>query len=490
MKIISEYVREQKRYKRSDLIRIFNLSTEEVNGFIKNLKSYGILKTVRNNSEQLELSDLIDEDIEVADEQNGDDSYLYVFTYVGIITIGRRIIKCYPKYILSDVPSIDEMKQVIKVITQYGSKEQIINLYNGDQEQSSFNLLATILFLLNDYHENGIYNNDEKIIEVNGSGEVLWDKTISDGFSLISNNRPYYLEYYTGKTVDDEIDFFKRLHECILTECSNQLEESNLLELFDLLSASLSEESLDDLGNTDYILYRLQSELNNEFNTRKQVLLKTMYAYIAQTRIIENEYGISIYGTNSFNLIWEDVCSEVLGNKLKYKLSQLELPIPLKDTYKQESRLIDIIEKPVWLGKSLDGTIFEKVAKDTLTPDLITINHQEDYQFIIMDAKYYNIQLESDKQLRGYPGVGDVTKQYLYELVYKEFLEDHDIKVIKNCFLMPIQSDKFINKGKVKLNIWHSLGLQDIQVIQLPVMTIYDYYLRHKALDISLLILE
>ena len=267
MEIISEFVREQKRYAKSDLKRIFRFSSDEIDGFIKNLKAFGVLKAVKNNSEQRELSDLIDADIEVADVESASDDYLYVFTYVGVITIGSRIIKCYPKYLLAETSLMEEMKQILKVISKYGSKEQIINLFSGDAEYSSFNILAVILFLLNDYHEYGVYNNSEDIVEVNGEGEILWDKTINESFSLISNKRPYYMELYTGKTVDDELDFFKRLHECVLTQCSKQLKAADLLDLFELVAVDLSEAALNDFGDVDYILYRLQSELNIQFNT-------------------------------------------------------------------------------------------------------------------------------------------------------------------------------------------------------------------------------
>lgn len=488
MEIISEFVREQKRYAKSDLRRIFRFSSDEIDGFIKNLKAFGVLKAVKNNSEQRELSDLINADIEVADVESTSDDYLYVFTYVGVITIGSRIIKCYPKYLLVETSPLEEMKQILKVISKYGTKEQIINLYSGDAEYSSFNILAVILFLLNDYHEYGVYNNSEDIVEVNGEGEIIWDKTINESFSLISNNRPYYMELYTEKTVDDELDFFKRLHECVLTECSKQLKAADLLDLFELVAVDLSEAALNDFGDVDYILYRLQSELNIQFNTRKQIILKTLYAYIANNRTLEDSYGISMYGTNSFNLVWEDVCAEVFNNKLQTSLGQLELPVHLIDSYQPADKLIDIIKKPVWTGAKADGDPFEKNAKETLIPDIITIGRQDGvYQFVILDAKYYNIQLEEGKQLRGQPGVGDVTKQYLYQLAYQKFLTDHQISEVRNCFLMPTQSNEIVKKGMARMDILNSLGLQDIQIRQLPAKTMYGNYLSRRTMDVSAL---
>ncbi len=491
MEIISEFVREQKRYTKSDLREIFSLSSEDADTFIKNLKAFGVLKAVKGSTGQKELSDLVDEDIEIADVISGNYDYLYVFTYVGVITIGSRIIKCCPKYLMSENELLSEMKQVLKVISKYGSKEQIVNLFNGDGDMSSFNILAVILFLLNDYHEYGVYNNTEDIAEVNGEGEILWDKTISEGLTLISNNRPYYLELYTKKTVDDEYDFFKRLHECILTECSNHLKNSGLLELFDMTEVGLTDEILDSLGDTDYILCRLQSELNVQFNTRKQILLKTIYAYVAHKRTLQDSYGISMYGTNSFNLVWEDVCSEVFDNKLHSTLGQLELPVSLCEGYKSSDKLIDIIEKPIWTGIDSDGDMFNKLSRETLIPDIITISYQgEKTQFVIFDAKYYNINLEKNEELRGNPGVGDITKQYLYQLAYKKFIADHQIDIVKNCFLMPTETDVIVKKGKVKMDMLSNLGLQDIQIRLLPAETMYNYYLSHETMDVSVLDLK
>ena len=83
------------------------------------------------------------------------------------------------------------MKQIMRVLEKYNSKEQVIKLYNESDDGGSFNLLAVMLYLLQDYYDNGIYANDVEIVEANGTGEILWDRTINETFSYISNNRPY-----------------------------------------------------------------------------------------------------------------------------------------------------------------------------------------------------------------------------------------------------------------------------------------------------------
>lgn len=486
MEIVSSYVREQERYTKNDLKDIFSFADNEVEKFIKNLKAFGVLKSVKNSNDQMEMSELTDEDIEITDDTAESGDCLYVFTYVGIITCGSRIIKVYPKYLLTEQDHLESMKQVLKVLERYSrSEEQIINVFNGDGENRSFNMLAVILYLLNDYYEYGIYTNSEDIIEVNGDGDILWGKTIDESFALLQDNKPYYMELYTGRTVDDDMDYFKRLHECILTDCSEQLHTAQLDSLFDIDQIILSEEKLDDFGDTDYILERLQKELNIQFNTRRQILLKTLYAYVAQNkRLLENNDGISMFGTTAYHAIWENVCAEVFDNKLKTSLGKLNMSVPLSKEYTPSDMLIEIIEKPVWKGPDTE----EKKASETLIPDLISIPKigNEDY-FLIFDAKYYNLRLEKGKTLGGNPGVGDVTKQYLYQLAYKKFIKAHNIAVVKNCFLMPTEKNVIIDKGTAKMEMLEALGLENIQIRLMPAAMMYEYYLTQRKIDVALL---
>ena len=488
MKMVSSFVREQKRYTKNELKKIFSFDDAGVEKFIKSLKAYGVLKSVKNNITQLEMSDLLEEDIEITDETAVSGDCLYVFTYVGVITLGSRIIKVYPKYLLSKEEPLEEMKQVIKVLQRYSnSEEQIISIFNGNGDNRSFNILAVTLFLLKDYNEYGIYTNSEDIVEVNGEGEILWGKTIDESFAMLENNRPYYMELYTAKTVEDDMDYFRRLHECVITECSRQLRKAQLDVLFDIETVELSEETLLDFGDKEYILERLHKELNIQFNTRRQILLKTIYTYISQNRrMLEETEGISMFGTTAFHAVWEKVCAEVFDNKLNTTLGQLRMSVPLAEEFqdRRQEKLINIIEKPKWKGSDME----EQDASETLIPDLISISRMGEVDcFLIFDAKYYNIQLEKGKTLRNNPGVGDVTKQYLYQLAYRGFIKAHNIAVVKNCFLMPTEKDVIIKKGTARMPMLEALGLENIKIRLIPATILYDHYLNQSKIDIGLL---
>ena len=470
MKFVSGYVRELKRYTKEYLAALFELADDKVDAFIKNLKAAGIIYSVPKSTEQFELSDLMDEDIIVSN--NTDDDCLFVFKYVGIITVGNAVIKCYPKYLTSyaehDIATgkvpISELKQVLKVLSRFAAKEQIINMYNGDDQKASFNTLAVILYLLNDYFEYGVYVNDEEIIELNGEGAILWEKTISDGFALIKNDAPYYVDLYTRRIVDNENDYIQRLHKYVLTQCFRHLDDAGLVELFDLSEVNISDEKLSDFGETDYILYQLQAELNVQFNTRKQSLLKTLYAYIAQEKTLENNYCLSLFGTSSFHVVWEKVCAQVLDN--------------------QYERLKNEIDAPQWYGYDDANSKYFKAGNkvDTLIPDIIVLDcNTERKHFAILDAKYYCIQLQKGRQPINYPGIGDVTKQYLYELAYKKYIKANNFDKVSNCFLMPTQGTETIVYGAVSMDMLTELKLQPIQVRLLPAETIYRCYLDYES---------
>ena len=485
-KILSVYVKEQEAYSKEDLKDLLDLSEEKFKLLAKKLQKCGILKKINYKSEQKKLTNLISMVPEYSDDY---EQYQYVFKFVGILTVDNIVIKFFPKYLSNKKTPLEEMKQVLKVLQKYSSNEQVLNLLNGDKSKQSYNLLSIMLFMINDYHENGEYINYQEIIELNGEGEILWDNTINETIAIINNDCPFYLDLKTKSIVNNEMDYFTRLHKWIVTQCYKKLNYANLLELLELDNIHVSDEQLLDFGEVDYILYRLDRELNEQFITRKQNVLKAMIAYLSHISMEEDSLGISVYGTTNFNLVWQNVCATVFDDKLHIPIENLELPTPLHTDYmdRRKKTLIEIIEKPTWKYFASNDEIYENTAKETLEPDIISLFPiKGNMCFGIFDAKYYDLTLEQ-KALSGYPGVGDVTKQYLYQLAYNDFIFKHDFKYIINSFLMPTESDELIINGEVEMEILKDLSnpkLINILIIKLPANKIYQYYLDHEKVDI------
>ena len=88
----------------------------------------------------------------------------------------------------------------------------------------------------------------------------------------------------------------------------------------------------------------------------------------------------------------------------------------------------------------------------------------------------------NESELKNQPGVGDVTKQYLYQLAYNDFINKHGFSEddVKNAFLMPSEKgyDEYI--GKVEIEFFKELSnppLKEISIIKLSARKIYSYYL-------------
>ena len=129
------------------------------------------------------------------------------------------------------------------------------------------------------------------------------------------------------------------------------------------------------------------------------------------------------------------------------------------------------IEKPVWVYVKEGEGPLESQEKNTLRPDCLRMKKGKEGYFDIIDAKYYLIKTDGVK-LSGNPGVGDVTKQFLYDYEYRPLVEKNEIPYdkVSNVFLMPGSIINHAeNFGQVQMPWLQKLGgeptkLSDIQV--------------------------
>lgn len=476
---------------------------EKVEKIVGTLKKYGVVKSVQKTKNGYE--DLSDLEV-IADVSDDNEDIEYKFNFVGVALVDDCVFCCYPKYIYKDSKGnlIEEPKEELKlcldVIQKYNdTKEQLVHLYNGADNSKLFNKLAISLYLLRDYYENGLYTNQETIIETNGEGEIDWDKTINETFAILKNNKPYYVELQTINNQANELDYFKLLHERVLTECSQVLSESGLLDIFNIGEVNLSSQVRDDFGDDDYIRYRLESEIQHQFVTKKQNLLKTIYTYITECKSKENDSSFSLYGTNSFNLVWETATGEIFENVRKepfkklYEQNLLDGLLPRnpneeRSFCKPTDCLMDLIEKVSWAFNDNAKSI---LASETLEPDIISIEKGQSFKnFFILDAKYYYITHDKT-MVAGQPGIQDVVKQFAYQKAYVDFINEYGFTGVANAFLVPQKSeswtgeakDSFKNLGDASLEImqnYYSFPLSSIQIVELNPKFVFENYLQNK----------
>lgn len=463
-----EMLQELKPYPYNHLQDIFIGNEIPIEDILKSLAITNIVRKINKNVRDVELEELLEiESIEV-DENESD---VFVFKYVGMIVVENVCLIIYPKYLSEYKYDLDknfaDIRQILSVIKKYKFKEQKIS--GSGSKISNFNLLSTALELIEDYHENGLYRNDQEIIEVNGEGEILWEKTINESQVYFSQNRPFYLDVFNASKVNDTNDYFRRLHTAVLTDISRNLNE--IFKILNVEAPFLNGEKVENFGRAEYVSMNIDREMRTQFITSRQKALILIKRYLLEQESYINSEQISLLGTSSFNLVWEDVCSVVFRNNLKTHLSELGLKYSEKP--EDSALLLDVIPKPTWKSNEFNKP---HQSKHTLKPDIVVV---ENGTISIYDAKYYNIIL-NDKTVKKQPGVADVSKQYLYELAFHKLANENELIFKENAFIMPTEKDSIIHLGEVSWDLLtniEGLKMKEINVCLMPTRELYKLYL-------------
>lgn len=437
---------------------------------------------------------------------------VFVVRYVGIVMVNKYVFKCYPKYIETkaslshyDDTRIDMLlQQIMLVLRVYNSRRE--KLYSATDEiaQEDFDFLSMAIFFLNDFLENGLYYNEKKSLEVNGVGEINWVNTINETDAIITQNGPVYTELITEFTEADDFDLFKRIHMFIISHCSKVLSDARLIEVLSLNGAFDFDVDKESIGDDDFILEKIEKEMTVQFITKKLELLTKMYTFFARNSSTEKENEVSLYGTSHFHTVWEEVCQEVFNNILFEELKHLPGQNKL-DYYKLVQRrykeddsekvkklikglkhtsLIEFIEKPIWNITTSGQPV---LGKKTYIPDVLQIYDEKGVlHFNILDAKYRNFIINNSGSIKSAPGVEEITKQYMYQLVFSDLLASYDyekdnIKVI-NTFIFPGDRESVYIMGSAEIKALSRLGLENITAVRLPAAILYKLYIENRKI--------
>lgn len=487
--------------------------------FLGMLKRKRLLKTRRKKGSReaseddasLIAEDGIDYEDYVGVEKQGTQ---YLFRFVGMVFHDDRVVNVYPKYI-EDTGELDsKMKQVMHVIRKHQGKMyqlDVPKLLEAAERGEEINMLSVILFLVDDYSQNRLYYEDERITECNGENEIAWGKTVEMLDPIFVQGRPVYVDTFTTRRKDNQGNYFVRLHRLILTLAFRELEEIGLSELFSLPVIALSDEEIDDFGSSDYIREMIDREIRVQFDDRKLSVLRGMDLYIAKKagrcrkHMQAGEEGVSFFGTRAFHNVWEDVINEVYGSQRDKTFADIQanyfgrldyaISLPNGSCANIEGAhiLSKAIEKPEWHLSNPSGSSEEGIylPDKTFLPDYLKFS-ERDGTFYIMDAKYYvprwHITEGGEKRIERQPGVEDVVKQYMYYLAYRPLLEHNSIDVshVKNFYIMPTEGeDKDV--GYARLGFFAELlpDVFDIRVKMINAEKVFSHYLQGDKLDVA-----
>lgn len=403
---------------------------------------------------------------------------VFVFRCVGIIRYRSRLFYCLPKYWADDSiigqtfngdsaahqAALHHFSTLLNVVRKYKSSAYEDN---ADREpETEDGLLVLMVRLVTDYAENGLYRDDVQVDELTPPGRILWQKSINTQLPVIQEGDPAYMALYHRRTVEDERHFLTRLHHLIVRESYETMASFGLPELLQLPDVDECEDTLDDLGGREYAEYRLNTELTQQFDSRRRYLLRMMLDYVEQSGEEQSADAPLLFGTSSFEQIWEEVCRRSLGHDL-HDEKRWQKP------YEHS--------QPTW---QLAGDE-EPQEKQPQRTDMIFHAHG-DAVIELYDAKYFM----PNAALDGLPGVNDVCKQYVYQLT----LIHHEWeKPIRNALLLPAPtrgeqgsvgtlSEQW---GRVSMAVMQELGLGDIYVYRLSPQQLYKLYLAQQTCPLA-----
>ena len=462
-------VREREPYTRTDLLRIFGVINHENADaqwakLERRLEQHKMLRrrSTYTNAEVLKSTEFAEHET---------DSREYSLSFVGVYAWKNRLVYALPKYTrkLSDrgflkLHSLEEQPEagqhlatVMQVLRRYSSK-RVKESLSTTTDTVKDDYLALLVYIVTDYAHHGLYRDDRQEEQMNGRGRILWNKTIQSTYPVIQDKRPYYMDLVVRHTVDDHDNFFTRLHLSIVNKCYDTLEKLGLIQLLSLPQITEDAVPEDDLGDDNYLKHRILSEMGCQFDSRRRHILQLMLKYVKKEaeRDIDHPDEM-VFGSTAFHAVWEEVCRDVFG---KDERKQHEIAPPKWE----------FTTNPAWQG-----------PKESLEPDII-IKRPDAYW--LFDAKYYLPQVNGNT-VYGLPGVGDVTKQFLYQQALQA-QADAPALPIHNAFLMPLPDGELEQSATAPISFFARVSMplfgqrKYIYTFRIHPQTLYSAYLSAK----------
>lgn len=290
----------------------------------------------------------------------------------------------------------------ISLVRSYDKSKNAFGQNVGENKEIPFN---SFLWLINDYFNNGLYQEIDKKYTKKNQGKINWKKTLNSEHYFSNNNVIIINPYYETNYQKDNM----------ITELNNYCVKKSLDYIgflfgkVNLPDTKINKEKIQ--ANKKYYLNLLNKELLHSFNDRKKSLL------IHMKRIIDMSYDEDMetqgtYGTYRYEYVWEKLVNETLGTK----------SINISDYFPEA--YWKIINKKREKDKS-------KLRPDTILKDKVN------NKMYILDAKYYKYGITG--RIQDLPHTDSIQKQITYGDHIANNKEIYKIEAnnIYNAFVLP-----------------------------------------------------
>jgi hypothetical protein len=374
--------------------------------------------------------------------------------FVGFLCTGRQTYICLPKVFNDHLPTDTEPSErhgwlrrshlLRKTLLTYRNAkvdQKSVTLYSSYMpdrskcESQPISHLALAQTILDDFLQHGLWRDQTHIYRNGGFGVTEWPRTIARGGELWVNGG--HDPIYPSPMVKQRKSSYD--HPLAMAQAA-VLHDLKILYGPILFEGELSippialglshHQSLPLLGKR---LRRSLRELNEQRARRLADLLIKYIELDDQGR----EDQIDVFGTTSFEVVFEYMCAEVFGAESDL----LDQKHRGKVEWRFEQKLASKIGQTVREGRSQrpDLLIRSQAIEPTFDTKyvLYALKAKEGDTLMILDAKYYDIigaLCQTSGQSASYlPGLEDIRKQYAYADWIKRHLgkEDEEGKLPK-----------------------------------------------------------
>jgi hypothetical protein len=383
----------------------------------------------------------------------------FLISFVGVAVTRRSITAFFPKGLSIPSSSSDKLvftRLILKALRKYSTDAYWTypDAYRLtlDAEVPEVSEGALAQWLIEDYRLHGVYERKRNRLRRGGGGQIAWRQTIDSRPAYFSNGQPAYLDFLARETSSDNAHLVSRLHLSAVAFC---IEKYGVLFGADI--RMLDHENVEPMSMhpaKGIAARAIERELSRVYTDRAIRLLKILRAFYGRS-LFSARRNFEVYGTATFEYVWETICGAVIGNN--------------------KDRWIHKIPLPKW--KAQDGAAQDASA---LRPDIVReFVTGSDFRVFLADAKYYSLSMPP--KLHGNPGVSDVSKQLLYEIFLRNEAQYRNVIFSGNAFIFPAtQNPIIVNAGEVSME---GLNAGPVRVYYLNVSEGLQRYLSQSAMS-------
>ncbi len=338
--------------------------------------------------------------------------------------------------------NVEQISLILKVLNKFSGKARKLEVPNCIIGRGTIGKKINLAFgILSDWLHNGMIKDTVKRHKKNGTGKINWKRTLDKHLPIDSNGSPIYLDYETTIVQNQLNSRVALIHKKVVSSCDKSY---HWLLSENYIARDVHHYNFNKKEIKQDILF-LREFARGVFCERTLNLIKMMIDYMSLTNISSkrSEYA---YGTQSFHVLWEDICNVTLGG---------------------ENTLKELFQQPKYRFKE---SIHRQKPKAFIgqIPDTLVMR---DGTLFVIDAKYYDIKRKSP------PGWSDLVKQFYYG--WSSTL-NNDIK-LRNILAFP--GEDYCHVGEVFMEDDHreytELGV--VECLEVPIIDFMRAYIKNDS---------